>query len=113
MYFTSHSVSKIKLEPVKGRKLKVPKVLNGTCLYEFDELVEGIMGDVDFRAICKQFRAIFIKNVRPIQPHERNMANRLIKLFDEAYFRHVKVYLLSSDPVESLLTVPENPRNEE
>lgn len=54
------------MEPVKGRKLVVPKVLNGTCLYDFDELVEGVMGDVDFRAICKRFRAIFIRNVKPI-----------------------------------------------
>lgn len=57
------------------------------------------MGDVDFRAICKRFRAIFIQNVRPIQPHERNKANRLIKLFDEAYFRQVKIYLLADTPL--------------
>ena len=69
MYIRHHTVTKVTLEPVKGRKLKVPKVLNGTCLYDFDELVEGVMGDVDFRAICKRFRAIFIRNVVPIQPH--------------------------------------------
>ena len=58
--------------------------------------MEAIMGDADFRAICKNFRAIFIKNMRPIKTHERNLANRLIKLFDEAYFRRVKVYLLAT-----------------
>ena len=71
------------------------------------------MGDADFRSICKRFRAIFIKNLRPIKPHERNLSNRLIKLFDEAYFRQVKVYLLSTHSLEEIITVPENPQNEE
>ncbi len=55
------------------------------------------MGDVDFRAICKRFRAIFINNATGVRGNERNLANRFIKLFDEAYFRQVKVYLLSSE----------------
>lgn len=58
--------------------------------------MDSIMGDTDFRILCKRYRAIFIQNVRPIKPHERNMANRLIKLFDEAYFRQVKVYILAT-----------------
>ena len=68
--------------------------------------MDSIMGDADFRAICKKFRAIFIKNFRPIKPHERNLANRLIKLFDESYFRQVKVYILASEPLENIITVP-------
>lgn len=55
------------------------------------------MGDVDFRAICKRFRAIFINNATGVRGNERNLANRFIKLFDEAYFRQVKVYILSSE----------------
>ena len=51
------------------------------------------MGDADFRAICKNFQAIVIKNMRTIKRNERNVANRLIKLFDEAYFRNVKIYI--------------------
>lgn len=51
------------------------------------------MGDTDFRAICKHFKAIIICKMRKIHRHERNTANRLIKLFDEAYFRNVKIYI--------------------
>jgi predicted ATPase len=69
------------------------------------------MGDADFRAISKNFKAIFIKNFRPLKPHERNIANRLIKLFDEAYFRHLKIYLLASEPLEKIFLIPENPKN--
>ena len=58
------------------------------------------MGDADFRVIAKHFRTIFIKNVRPIKRHERNLSNRLIKLFDEAYFRRVKIYLLATHSIE-------------
>jgi len=70
------------LEPVKGRKLTVPFAYNKVCFYEFEDLVDRIMGDSDFRAICKNFKAIIIRNMRVIKRHERNISNRLIKLFD-------------------------------
>jgi len=63
------------------------------CFYEFNDLVEKIMGDSDFRAICQNFKAIVIRNMRQIKRHERDVSNRMIKLFDEAYFRHVKLYI--------------------
>lgn len=56
--------------------------MGDVCLFEFSELVEAVMGDSDFRAICKHFRAIFITGVHRISSNERNLANRLIKLFD-------------------------------
>jgi len=57
------------------------------------------LGDVDFRAICKTFKAIFIKDAKQVAGNNRNLANRFIKLFDEAYFRQVKVYILSEETV--------------
>lgn len=74
--------------------------------------MEAVMGDTDYRAICKHFKAIFIINMRKIGSNERNIANRLIKLFDEAYFRHVKVYILADTPLEELIVPPEVPKNE-
>lgn len=61
------------------------------------------MGDSDFRAICKNFKAIFIRDMRKIKPQERNIANRLIKLFDEAYFRNVKIYIEASVGIDELI----------
>lgn len=61
------------------------------------------MGDSDFRAICKNFKAIIIRDVRQIKRHERNIANRLIKLFDEAYFRNVKIYIEANVGIEELI----------
>jgi len=66
------------------------------CYYSFEELTEEVLGDVDFRAICKRFRAIFIRDAKQVTGNNRNLANRLIKLFDEAYFRQVKIYILSN-----------------
>lgn len=76
-----------------GRALKIPFTKNNVCYYEFNELVEKVMGDTDFRAICQNFKAIIIRNMRQIKRNERDIANRMIKLFDEAYFRHVKLYI--------------------
>lgn len=81
-------------------------------MYDFPELMEAIMGDTDFRIICKHFKAIFITNMRKIDRSERNTANRLIKLFDEAYFRQVKVYILADTPLDALIVPPEHPQNE-
>ena len=66
------------------------------------------MGDTDFRAICKNFKAIVIRNMREIKRHERNTANRLIKLFDEAYFRNVKIYIEATVGIDEIIkTIPE------
>ena len=52
------------LEPVPGRKLKIPRSCNKVCSYYFHELMESVMGDSDFRAICKNYKAIIIRNMR-------------------------------------------------
>ena len=66
--------------------------------------MESVMGDSDFRAICKNYKAIIIKNMRQIKRNERNTANRLIKLFDEAYYRNVKVYIEGTVGLDELIT---------
>lgn len=55
------------LEPVPGRKLKIPRSCNQVCMYYFHELMESVMGDSDFRAICKNYKAIIIRNMRQIK----------------------------------------------
>jgi predicted ATPase len=70
---------------------------------------ESTNGGIDFRAICKAFKAVIIRNMRKIGREERNIANRLIKLFDEAYFRNVKIYIEAKVSVEELITpLPES-----
>lgn len=70
--------------------------------------MENVMGDSDFRAICKNFKAIIIKNMRQIKRQERNTANRLIKLFDEAYYRNVKIYIEGTVGLDELIMpIPE------
>ena len=36
-------------------------------MYDFNELMDSVMGDTDFRIICKTFRAIFIRKMRKIE----------------------------------------------
>ena len=92
------------MEPIKGRKITVKRAAKNVCFYTFDELTNDVIGDADFRIICKHFKAIFIKDAKPV--HDRNSANRLIKLFDEAYFRQVKIYILSEFELNSLIIPP-------
>lgn len=66
MLFINNSVKSIELEPVKGRKLIVHKAVGNVCFFEFEELMDAIMGDTDFRIICKHFRAIFVRGMRKI-----------------------------------------------
>jgi predicted ATPase len=73
-------------------------------VYNFSELMEDTMGDVDFRAICKHFKAIVIRNMRKIRREEMNTSNRLIKLFDEAYFRSVKIFTEANVSLDELIT---------
>lgn len=86
-----------------GRKLKVPRTCNQVCLYYFHELMESVMGDSDFRIICKNYKAIIIRNMRPIKKGEGDTANRLIKLFDEAYYRNVKIYIEAAVGIDDLI----------
>jgi predicted ATPase len=60
-YFTEQTV-----EPIQGRQLTIPKACNLVCIYNFNELMENTMGDSDFRAICKAFKAVIIRNMRKI-----------------------------------------------
>lgn len=69
MYLSIDEVTPVTLEPVKGRNIVVHRALNQVCFYDFEELLNAIMGDADFRAIAKNFKAIFIKNFRPIKSH--------------------------------------------
>ena len=61
-------------------------------MYLFDELCKSVMGDSDFRAICRNHRAIIIKHIPRIDLGNRNVANRFIKLLDEIYNNKVKLY---------------------
>lgn len=51
-------------------------------MYFFDELCNSVMGDSDFRAICRNHKAIIIKHIPHIDLSQRNVANRFIKLLD-------------------------------
>jgi predicted ATPase len=66
--------------------------------------MESTMGDSDFRAISKQFKAVIIRGMRKIDREEMNIANRLIKLFDEVYFRNVQIYIEANVSIEQLIT---------
>ena len=55
------------IEPVPGRKLKIPRSKNQVCIYYFHELFDSVMGDADFRAICKNYKAIVIKEMKQIK----------------------------------------------
>lgn len=54
------------VEPIPGRKLKIPRSRNGVCMYDFSELCDDVMSDLDFRAICRSHKAIIVKHIPKI-----------------------------------------------
>ena len=82
MFINFNSDKPLEIEVIAGRNLIVPRSNKGVCMYYFDELCQSVMGDTDFRAICRNHKAIIVKHIPHIDLNSRNMANRFIKLLD-------------------------------
>lgn len=92
MYPITYLVKPLTLEAIAGRNIVVPRSNNGVCMYYFDELCRSVMGDSDFRAICRNHKAMILKHIPAIDLSNRSVANRFIKLLDEIYNNKVKLY---------------------
>ena len=71
-------------------------------MYTFNELCDSVMGDSDFRAICRHYKAIVVKHIPHIDLGKRNVANRFIKLLDEVYNNKVKLYCNAETNISEL-----------
>jgi predicted ATPase len=75
-------------------------------MYEFKELCDNVMSDYDFRAICRNHKAMIVKNIPKVETKERNIANRFIKLvmpvmmqLDEVYVNNMQFICSAEAPL--------------
>lgn len=73
-------------------------------MYYFDELCSSVMGDSDFRAICRNHKVMVLKHIPHIDLDKRSVANRFIKLLDEIYNNKVKLYCNAETSISDLTT---------
>lgn len=62
-------------------------------MYDFDELCDNIMSDLDFRAICRSHKVIIVRHIPKIETGNRNVANRFIKLVNQNLMKLDEVYV--------------------
>jgi cell division protein ZapE len=89
---------------VLGRKLIVPRAAHSCARFTFAELCEQPLGAVDYLAIARNFRTVFIDQLRVLKASERNEAKRLILAIDTFYDAGTKLVVSAEAVPEKLVT---------
>jgi len=87
-----------------GRTLEVERRAGDAARFSFDTLCQRhgdgeSLGAPDFVALSEAYRTVFVSDLRPLQPSEREEARRLVLLVDTLYEAQVQLYCSAScDP---------------
>ena len=84
-----------------GRSLEVVRHAGESARFSFDELCrrhpDGTsLGAPDFVALSEAYSTVFVSGLRPLRPHEREEARRLVLLVDTLYEGQVRLYCSAS-----------------
>jgi cell division protein ZapE len=88
---------------VLGRKLHVPRAAHSCARFSFADLCEQPLGAADYLAIARNFRTVFIDQVRVLKASERNEAKRLILVIDTFYDAGTRLVVSAEAPPEKLV----------
>lgn len=77
----------------KGRKIAVPKAIDGIARFSFSDLCEVALAGADYLAISNQYHTIFIDDVPMLSKETRNETKRFILLIDTLYDRKIKLVI--------------------
>lgn len=77
----------------KGRKILVPRAIDGVARFDFSDLCEKPLAGADYLVISNQFHTIFLENVPIMSSEQRNEAKRFILLIDTLYDRKIKLII--------------------
>jgi cell division protein ZapE len=78
---------------VKGRKVNVPRSVDGLARFSFSDLCEKPLGAQDYLAIARRYHTVFIDHVPIMELAHRNFAKRFINLIDTLYDRGIKLVM--------------------
>jgi len=102
----NHTVNIDHLEPldikVWGRKFTIHKTYQDIAIIDFSSFLKEALSANDYKAICKKFALIFIKNLPKLTKEEPNEARRLILFIDEAYENKLALIILAECEIEEI-----------
>jgi peroxisome-assembly ATPase len=84
---------------VYGRKVSVPRYLEGVSSWSFEELCESTLGPADYITLASTFHTLILDQVPVLHVSQKNEARRLITLLDALYEARCKLIIRAgSDP---------------
>lgn len=89
---------------VLGRKLFVPRAARACARFTFAELCEQPLGAADYLAIARNFRTVFVDQLRVLKASERNETKRLILAIDTFYDAGTRLVVSAEAAPEKLVT---------
>ena len=102
----NHTVNIDHLEPldikVWGRKFTIHKTYQDIAIIDFSSFLKEALSANDYKAICKKFALIFIKNLPKLTKEDPNEARRLILFIDEAYENKLALIILAECKIEEI-----------
>lgn len=102
----NHTVNIDHLEPldikVWGRKVTIHKTYQDIAIIDFSSFLKEALSANDYKAICKKFSLIFIKNLPKLTKEDPNEARRLILFIDEAYENKLALIILAECEIEEI-----------
>ena len=102
----NHTVNIDHLQPldikVWGRKVTIHKTYQDIAIIDFSSFLKEALSANDYKAICKKFSLIFIKNLPKLTKEDPNEARRLILFIDEAYENKLALIILAECEIEEI-----------
>jgi protein AFG1 len=84
---------------IYGRKVPVPRHLEGVASWTFEELCESTLGPADYITLASTFHTLILDKVPVLHVSRKNEARRLITLLDALYESRCKLIIRAeSDP---------------
>ncbi|PZX15846.1 cell division protein ZapE [Palleronia aestuarii] len=87
---------------VSGRKVEVPRFLNGVGRASFWELCAKPLGAADYLALAKRLRVLLLEDVPRLGSENYNEAKRFVTLIDALYEARVRIAISAADRPRNL-----------
>lgn len=87
---------------VLGRRLRLPRALNGLVRASFASLCDTALGPQDYLAIAERFHTVFLEGTPVLRPEKRDAARRFVTLIDALYEAEARLVMLAEAEPDAL-----------
>lgn len=77
--------------PVQGRKVEIPKAVEGVAMLGFEDICGRALGPADYIEISRRYHTLIIYGIPRMDAQMKDVARRFITLIDALYEGHVKL----------------------